>query len=282
MCKINTINIHFLDSCNYVCHHCFVKKESNQLNFKQITEIVDKIYEYFIEENILDGRINLAGGEPLLSKDIDKIIDYIFNKGIKVSLITNGFYLTKKFIDRHANQLCCIGISVDSLNLKTNKIIGRCQNDGKSLDVNQLIDICKYIKASAIKLKINTCVSKLNYQEDFRLFLEQVRPDRYKVLQMLCDDYDIVNVPNRITDYEMNKFVEKHKEFITVKETDKELKKSYLIVDSKGNLTYNNSHILSYSIFTNNVSNILKELKLNEQDFERRYNNEYQYNIINR
>ena len=281
MCKVNTINIHFLDACNYVCHHCFVKKESNQLNFEQITVIVDKIYDYFIEEDIQDGRINLAGGEPLLSKDIDKIIEYIFNKGIKVSIITNGFYLTKKFIDRHVNQLCCIGISVDSLKLSTNQRIGRCQKDGKSIGVKQLIDICKYVKHSGIKLKINTCVSKLNYQEDFRSFLEQVRPDRYKVLQMLCDDYDIVNVSNRINDSQMNEFVELHKEFISVKETAKELKKSYLIVDSQGNLTYNNSHNLTYSIFDNKVSNILEQLKLNEQDFERRYNNEYQHRIIN-
>lgn len=272
MCKINVVNVHFLDACNYVCKHCFVKKENNQLNFSQITQVVDKIKEYFDEEDIHDGRINLAGGEPLLSKDIDRIIDYIYNKGIKVSLITNGYYLTKEFIDKHTHQLCCIGISVDSLDTKTNKQIGRCQNDGKSLDINQLTDICKYIKKSKIKLKINTCLSKLNYKEDFRGFLEDVRPDRYKVLQMLCDDYDVVNVCNRINEEEMNQFIKKHEEFISVIETENELKRSYLIVDSKGNLAYNNSHDFNYSIFNNKISDILNKLQIKEGDFEKRYN----------
>ena len=43
MCKINTINIHFLDACNYTCKHCFVNKENNQLNFYQMKIIIDKI-----------------------------------------------------------------------------------------------------------------------------------------------------------------------------------------------------------------------------------------------
>ena len=271
MCKINVVNIHFLDSCNYICKHCFVKKEKNQLNFSQITQVVDKIKEYFDKEGIYDGRINLAGGEPLLSKDIDRIIDYIYDKGIKVSLITNGFYLSKEFIDKHANQLCCIGISVDSLDIETNKQIGRCQKDGKILDINQLIDICKYIKRFKTKLKINTCLSKLNYKEDFRGFLEEVKPDRYKVLQMLCDDYDVVNICNRISAEEMNLFIKKHKEFISVIETENELKRSYLIVDSKGNLAYNNSHNFTYSIFDNKISDILDKLHIDEEDFEKRY-----------
>lgn len=281
MWKVNTINIHFLDACNYMCKHCFVKKESNQLSFDKMIKIIDKIKEYFNEEQIYDGRINLAGGEPLLSKDIDRVIDYIFSKGIKVSVITNGFYLTKDFINRHKKQLCCIGISVDSLKTNINQLIGRCQKNGQTLETSQLIEICKYIKSSGIKLKINTCVSKLNYKEDFRTFLEQVKPNRYKVLQMLCDDYDVINASNRINESEMNEFVNLHKDYISVKETSQELKKSYLIVDSKGNLTYNNSHNSTYSIFDYKVSDILVYLNLDKEVFEKRYNEEYQHSTIN-
>ena len=28
MDKINTINVHFIDACNYRCKHCFVNKEN--------------------------------------------------------------------------------------------------------------------------------------------------------------------------------------------------------------------------------------------------------------
>ncbi len=281
MCKINTINIHFLDACNYICKHCFVNKENNQLSYEQMKIIIDKISNFYNKEGIRDGRINLAGGEPLLSKDIDRIIDYIYSKGLKVSLITNAYYLSKTFIDKHKDQLCCIGISVDSLIDETNKIIGRCQKNGSLLSVDSLTNICRYIKKKGIKLKINTCVSKLNYLEDFTGFLKNVSPDRYKVLQMLCDDYDVINVKNRITDDEMNDFVQRHKDFVTVKETSSEMKSSYLIVDSKGNLSCDNMHQSSYSLFENELSDILGMLHINEKYFERRYDYEYQSKIIN-
>ena len=235
-----------------------------------------------MNENISDGRINLAGGEPLLSNNIDKIIDYIYSKGIKVSLITNGFYLNKEFIDRHKNQLYCIGISVDSLNAETNRLIGRCQINEECLETNHLTDICQYIKDSDIKLKINTCVSKLNYKEDLTGFLEVVKPDRYKVLQMLCNDGDIINVKNRITAIEMDEFKNCHKKYISVIETEDELKQSYLIVDSKGNVSCDNLHISNYSIFENNISDILNKIELDKIVYNKRYNAEYQYRSINK
>ena len=281
MCKINTINIHFLDACNYTCKHCFVNKENNQLSFEQMKKIIDKISDFYSKEGICDGRINLAGGEPLLSEDIDRIIDYIYFKKLKVSLITNAYYLKKSFIDKHKEQLCCIGISVDSLIDETNKKIGRCQKNGSLLSVDDLTNICKYIKEAGIKLKINTCVTKFNYLEDFTEFLKSVAPDRYKVLQMLCDDYDVVNVKNRITNEEMNEFVQRHKSFVTAKETSLEMKSSYLIIDSKGNMSCDNMHQSSYSVFENEVSDILGMLHFNENFFERRYNHEYQSKIIN-
>ena len=70
-----TINLHFTDVCNYICHHCFVKKQGKELSLEAIKTIIDKITNYS-EENHLDTRINLAGGEPLVSKNIQAIIDY--------------------------------------------------------------------------------------------------------------------------------------------------------------------------------------------------------------
>jgi len=281
MCIIDTINIHFLDACNYICKHCFVEKENKSLSYDQITKIVDKIDSFYKQERIINGRINLAGGEPLLSKDIDRIIDYIYDKGLRVSLITNGYYLTKQFIDRHAHQLYCIGISIDSLDENTNRIIGRCQRDGKTLDIDRLVEICKYIRESGISLKINTCVSKLNVNEDFNEFLSKVKPNRYKVLQMTCDDCDIANVINRISNKEMSSFVSRHSKYATVKETSDDIKESYLIIDSIGNMSCDNKHQSSYSVLNTEISDILLMLNINENKFERRYDYNYQQKVIN-
>lgn len=85
------INLHFTDFCNFHCKHCLVKKENCVLSFDELKVAVDKIYKYF-NDNEIKGRINLAGGEHLMSRNIDRLIDYIASKGIEVS-ITNGYYL---------------------------------------------------------------------------------------------------------------------------------------------------------------------------------------------
>lgn len=110
------INLHFTDFCNFHCKHCLVKKENCVLSFDELKVVVDKIYKYF-NDNEIKGRINLAGGEHLMSRNIDRLIDYITSKGIEVSIITNGYYLDNSFIERHKNQISTIGISVDSLDL---------------------------------------------------------------------------------------------------------------------------------------------------------------------
>ena len=100
-------------------------------------------------DNEIKGRINLAGGEPLMSRNIDRLIDYIASKGIEVSIITNGYYLDDSFIERHKNQVSTIGISVDSLDYDTNVLIGRCFK-ANTLSKEQLIHICNSIKKQVL------------------------------------------------------------------------------------------------------------------------------------
>ena len=184
--KPKVVNFHFVDYCNYHCCYCFVKKANRMTSFLNIVNIVDNIAEYF--KNIkVRGRINLVGGEIFMCSYLQQIIDYIYSKDIDVSIVTNGYLLTKKFIERNKRKICCIGISVDSLNPETNKLIGRCFNK-QTLDKNKLINLCEIIKSNNIKLKINHCLSKFNCDEDISKFIEIIKPDRFKIFQMTIID----------------------------------------------------------------------------------------------
>lgn len=262
------INLHFTDFCNYHCKHCFVKKENCELSFDELKLAVDKIHRYFLDNNI-KGRINLAGGEPLMSRNIDRLIDYIASKNIEVSIITNGYYLDETFIDRHINQISTIGISVDSLDYDTNIKIGRCFK-ANVLSKNQLVNICNKIKKSGIKLKINTCLSKLNVNEDFNAFINEVKPDRYKILQMTCDEYDYKNKANIVSDEEAKEFISKIK-YNYIYESREELKNSYVIIDSEGNISTNNSHISNISIFNYELEEAIKLLNVDYNNYIKRY-----------
>jgi len=233
--KPNVINFHFIDHCNYKCKYCFVKKENKMLSFRECKEVVDNIYNYFLTEGITNGRINLVGGEIFLAPYLQQLIDYIHAKDIKISIVTNGYLLTEEFIKVNEEKIETIGISVDSLKLETNLKIGRCCAN-RTLSPIKLIHICKLIKNSNIKLKINHCISKYNMDEDISNFIKLICPDRFKVFQMTV--IEGINTNSRdmqISNQEFNEVSKKYEELGGVIETEETMKDSYLMVDSNGN-----------------------------------------------
>ena len=258
--KSKTINLHFTDLCNYCCHHCFIKKSGNELSLKQIKLIIDKIYDYALK-NKIKVRINLAGGEPLISKNIQKIIDYIYSKDMDVSIITNGMLLTKEFIENNKNKLSMIGISVDSLKETTNRIIGRCFNE-KTLTKEELINVCKHIKNNGINLKINICISKHNINEDFKEFLREVKSDRIKFLRVLIDhDKSLNNIS--ISDDEWKRLQNTYCDINnSIFEDNEFMRNQYLIIDSLGNLSKNNEHLINNSLIDKSFEECLEALHM--------------------
>jgi 7-carboxy-7-deazaguanine synthase len=70
--------------CNLRCSYCDTKyayKDGNEMTNKQI---IDKIEEYPCK------KICITGGEPLLQKDVEKLIDELIKKNYQVSIETNG------------------------------------------------------------------------------------------------------------------------------------------------------------------------------------------------
>ncbi len=256
--KTLIINLHFTDYCNYHCHHCFVKKEEKELSFNDIQIIVDKISDYS-KANDLKTRINLAGGEPLVSKNIQLIIDYISLKGLEVSIITNGFYLTKEFIEQNKEKVSMIGLSVDSLKTKTNIDIGRCTKNNKVITELNLIELCSAIKNNEIKLKINICASALNISEDFSNFLSKVRPDRIKILRVLGQGGKVPE-PYLITDEDWERIKQRYSELKPEFEDNDYMRDGYIIVDSIGNLSKNNLHVTNNSLLKKDLGDCLQNL----------------------
>lgn len=252
-------NLHFIDYCNYHCKHCFVKKEGKELSIDNIKTIIDKIAFYQQKHNE-KVRVNIAGGEPLLSKNIQQIIDYIYSKGLDISIITNGYYLSEDFILKNNQKVSMIGISVDSLNEETNLLIGRCQGN-KMLSKERLITLCKIIKDNGIKLKINTCITSLNNNEDINELLDTIKPDRVKVLRAFCHgDTEKYN----ITDNEWD--IVKSKYNNAIFEDNDYMKTSYIIVDSTGNLSKNNLHITNNSLLLKNVKECLDYISHSKEE----------------
>ena len=262
-------NLHFTDFCNYNCRFCYAKKEKKILSLRQIQIIVDNIAEYFSKMNITDGRINIAGGEPTTCGYLQEIIDYIIGRKIKASVITNGSLLTEGFVRANKGKLSMIGISVDSIVAETNIALGRCC--GKTtLDYNHLCAICKCIKEHSIPLKINIVVSKINQNEDIKKLIDDVKPDRFKILQMLPTTP--FSAKNAISNEEFNAYIQKYDNYEFVKENSANMQKAYMIIDSLGYISTENQHSdFRYSALKDRLIDVIDKIDFNAENERLRY-----------
>ena len=273
---MNVINFHVTNSCNYHCTYCFGKfPETKELNLEQACAVVDNIQRHFAKNGIDYGRINLAGGEPLLYRHLDELIDYINACGIKVSIITNGSLLTEERIATWKGKIYCIGLSLDSALPDKNIEIGRCCKN-KPLTIKQAVRITQAMHRNGIMLKINTVVSRLNVNEDMTVFYKRLKPDRLKFLQV-----EIVKGINsgadkyKISKQAFDEFCKRHENCCknVVCEPLESMENSYLMINPQGDFLLNNSG--KYQTYGNcleeKLTDILVRVPFQKEKFNTRY-----------
>lgn len=205
------INLHILESCNFKCRQCFSKFGTEKLlPVKDWEKIVD---------NCIAGtdvtEFNIAGGEPMLYPGLVELVQYIRDKGVKVSLITNGSLMNEEWIKNCAGMFETIGFSVDSINDETNRKIGRCDRNGKTIPAGRVVELCRLIRkyAPGCRIKINTVVSALNKDEIMFDFIDEIAADRWKILRMKPFQYgNFSNLDIQVSDEEFEEFVERNRE----------------------------------------------------------------------
>lgn len=262
-------NLHFTDHCNYSCKCCYAVDDKKCLSLDDIKTAVNNIARYFSANGIDDGRINIAGGEPSTCTYLQQIIDYINEKNIKASLITNGSLLTENFIKQNKGKLVMIGLSIDSLDYVSNIRLGRHCNY-KTIEYDRLVKLCKCIKDNGIKLKINTVVSKLNVSEDMSRLYCDAKPDRIKFLQMLpVTDFAKLQ---KISDEDFENYLIKYSDYKIVSEKNENIEKAYMIIDSEGYLTTNNQHCdKRYNVLKEEINDIISNIDFDFKSEGNRY-----------
>lgn len=95
--------------CNLSCWYCYNKNRLNntdELSLDQKKQIVDQM----VENKIF--KLSIAGGEPLLSKDLFSFVEYAVQRGLSVSLTTNGTMISTTGLEQ-LNLFDSISISID-------------------------------------------------------------------------------------------------------------------------------------------------------------------------
>lgn len=99
-----------------------------------------------------------------------------------VSIISNGSKIKEEWFKQFAKYVDILGISVDSIDDEVNRSIGRGSGNQLSF-VRNAADLCKRY---TVQFKINTVVNKYNHLETMSDLINELKPSRWKVFQVLA------------------------------------------------------------------------------------------------
>jgi radical S-adenosyl methionine domain-containing protein 2 len=271
-----TVNWHLEKDCNYKCKFCYAHFShiNTNLNINQGFSLIDEIKKNDIY------KINFAGGEPLLNKNVGEFIKYSKQQGLKTSIITNGSRMTKKWLTKYGKNLDQIGISCDSIDNITNTKIGR--GFGNHVEITERllsrINLMNENYGLNIQTKLNTVVLRNNHVEDWNDFIIRNNVKRWKVFKILkiVGENDHVYNELSINDKQFYNFIDRHRflndKGILIKEDNEDMSNSYIMITPDGRFyqNSNNQYIYSESILDVGFKNAIKQTGFDYDRYEKR------------
>lgn len=149
--------------CNLNCKHCYVhKKIVTDIPLSQIKKLINDLASHGVIKLIF------THGESLIREDFEEIIQYAYEKGFYLTLLSNGFFLTdEKAKSLFSKGLNKVQISLDSLDSEYHNSLRR-----RPFAWEKAIDGIKNSQKNGLKTGINTTINRHNYNhlEDFIKF----------------------------------------------------------------------------------------------------------------
>ena len=275
--QIPSVNYHLWKPCNMKCGFCFATfKDIDQkalpkghLGCAHSLSVVESLAQSGFE------KINFAGGEPTLCPWLPDLIGRAKGLGMTTSVVTNGSLICGEWLDSMDGSLDWAALSIDSVNPDTLLRTGRTTGSGpmSAKDYLRVVDI---LKERLVRIKVNTVVSRSNLHEDLSEFIIDVRPDRWKLLQVLPvgGQNDSVISDHLISEEEFLVYVENSRRVaehgITMVPEDNDLMTgSYVMVDPAGRFFDNvdGAHTYSRPILEVGVEEALMDVSVDAGKF---------------
>ena len=283
--KVPSANFHLWEPCNMRCEFCFatfqdVKREmelpKGHLPETECTLIVDQLAKAGFE------KINFAGGEPTLCRWLPNLIIRAKNHEMVTSIVTNGSRITDQWLNNLNGSLDWIALSIDTLNPKKLKHLGRVIRGNTPISQDEYLRIISDIQLHGIRLKINTVVTSATWQDDLTSFIRLAKPERWKLLQVLPikgqNDAHIADF--KISTEQFEAYVQRNctvenDGISVVPENNELMTESYVMIDPAGRFFDNAQGAYTYSlpILEVGVEEALKEVLIDPERFLRRGGN---------
>jgi MoaA/NifB/PqqE/SkfB family radical SAM enzyme len=158
--SIAIIQFQYNYACNFTCVHCSVKRFQVK-NSRRSLNIGDVRYLAKQADEMGLARFVITGGEPLIFRDFDALVEAIDPKKFYINVDTNGWFLD----DRRASHLKSIGVdrvqlSLDSLDAAEHddfrKAKGSHERAMKGVDAALGADLAIFIQTVVTKQRLHS------------------------------------------------------------------------------------------------------------------------------
>ncbi len=168
--KVNYLRVSVTDRCDLRCVYCMHEKMTFLPKKEVLTlEEIERLCDNFIDLGI--NKIRLTGGEPLVRKDLIKLIEKLnikkkYTNLNEITLTTNGTLLEIFAKDLKKNGVDRINVSLDTIDDNLYKKITRFGN------LNNVIKGINEAKKNNIKIKINVVAIKDFNEKELHTMVE--------------------------------------------------------------------------------------------------------------
>jgi radical S-adenosyl methionine domain-containing protein 2 len=258
-----TVNYHMLRECNARCRFCFAhfRESPTRLKVDESVRLTAMLAKAGAR------RMTFAGGEPTLHSGLGQCLAEARARGLETSVVSNGARLSE-LLDECGAALDWVTLSLESGDERVQASLGR----GDGSHVRRVRELARRVKGLGIRLKINTVVTRLNVDEDLSLLMGELRPERWKLLQVLKiagENDDEVGCLS-ISAQQFNTFVERHRGvagdgIVVVPEDNEAMSGSYVMVDPMGRFV---SNLRGRYFYSRRILDVGVEAAFEDVDFD--------------
>lgn len=161
---LESVVLEITDRCNLHCRHCMNRPDFSNIEteYEKVEYVIKKIVEYGVK------KVYLSGGEPLLHKDLFRIILLCDRyKDIEFVFTTNGLLLTEEILntlEQKSNIL--LQFSIDGVKQDTYEYT---RGKGTFEIFKQKMSL--WDKSTIQKGLARTCINKYNYRDIENIYL---------------------------------------------------------------------------------------------------------------
>ena len=174
--KIRDLRISVTDRCNFRCTYCMPKSEYENFDFlprKDILSYEDMVKVVKILIPLGLKKVRITGGEPLLRKDLSKLVSMIrgLSDEIDIAITTNGVLLSK-----YAKELAEAGLSrvTVSLDAFSDKLFKEMSDSNYS--VTEVLQGVSSAIEAGLPVKVNSVIKRGKNESEIISLVEHFGP----------------------------------------------------------------------------------------------------------